>query len=44
MSFAGVSATIRTPLPEPNALEGFLLGTGLLGFSEMTRRKLKLGT
>ena len=31
-------------LTEPSALEGLLLGTGLLGFVEMARRKLRLGT
>ena len=30
--------------PEPSALEGLLLGTGLIGLAELTRRKLKLGT
>jgi hypothetical protein len=33
-----------TTVPEPTALEGLLLGTGLIGFAEMTRRKLRLGT
>ena len=33
-----------TTVPEPSALEGLLLGTGMLGLAEMTRRKLRLGT
>ena len=28
--------------PEPSGLEGLLLGTGMLGLAEMTRRKLRL--
>jgi hypothetical protein len=36
---AGVLAT-----PEPGALEGLLLGTGLLGLAEMMGRKFQLGT
>ena len=42
-----ISASITfavTPVPEPGALEGLLLGTGMLGLAEMTRRKLRLGT
>jgi hypothetical protein len=39
---AVVDATIL--VQEPSAVEGLLLGTGLLGLAEMTRRKLKLGT
>ena len=31
-------------VPEPSALEGLLLGTGVFGLAEMTRRKLRLGT
>ena len=32
------------PVPEPCALEGLLLGTGLFGLAEMTRRQLQLET
>jgi hypothetical protein len=32
------------PVPDPSALEGLLLGTGLLGLAGMARRKLQLGT
>jgi hypothetical protein len=35
---------IPVPTPEPSALEGLLLGMGILGFAGMTSRKLKLGT
>ena len=39
------SATVSgTTVPEPSALEGLLLGAGMLGLAEMTRRKLRLGT
>jgi hypothetical protein len=31
-------------VPEPSALQGLLLGTGLLGLAEMARRKRQLGT
>ena len=33
-----------TSVPEPSALEGLLLGTGVLGLAGMARRKLGLGT
>jgi len=38
------SSVHGTNVPEPSALEGLLLGTGLLGLAKLTRRKLKLGT
>jgi hypothetical protein len=33
--------TSVTHIPEPSALEGLLLGTGMLGLVEMARRKLQ---
>ena len=44
--FQGVpsnASVTATTVPEPSALEGLLLGTGLLGLAEMARRKLRLG-
>lgn len=39
------SATVSgTTAPEPSAFEGLLLGAGVIGLAEMTRRKLRLGT
>jgi hypothetical protein len=38
------SVSVRHPIPEPSALEGFCLELDLLGLAEMARRKLKPGT
>ena len=39
-SIVGTAAAV----PEPGALEGLLLGTGVIGLAGMARRKFKLGT
>jgi hypothetical protein len=40
----GGGASVRANfVPEPSALEGLSLGTGLIGLAGMTRRKLRLG-
>ena len=36
--------SVGATVPEPSALEGLLLGTGILGLAGMMRRKLRLGT
>jgi len=41
---AGGAAVTFQKVPEPATLEGLLLGTGIVGLVEMTRRKLQLGT
>jgi hypothetical protein len=41
---SGSAVVTYQHIPEPSALEGLLLGTGVLGLAELTRRKLKVGT
>lgn len=40
----GGNAEVIGSVPEPSAVEGLLLGTGVLGLVEMTRRKFMLWT
>ena len=42
--FSGNAQGTFITAPEPSELDGLLLGTGILAFAEMTRRKLRLGT